>query len=46
MQGALFFLAPVTVTEGRGNDSIPMEPDVAILYEQCSIWKGVSRALQ
>jgi len=31
-QGALFFLAPVTVNEGNGDDAIPLEPKEAILY--------------
>ena len=32
-QGALFFLAPVTVNEGRGDDAIPLEQEGAILYD-------------
>jgi len=32
-QGALFFFAPVTVNEGRGDDAIPLKPEGAILYD-------------
>ena len=39
-QGALFFLAPVTVNEGGGDDAILLELEVVILYDPVLDPKG------